>query len=195
MSNGCSRICIHASEYDPALHTIIASYATEEECAAACECSSESAANSSSSAAFSLNTLGATACVISSAAYPTVNAKLNFPGINVPTNASFVNVFEHLVGPDNLSDWNSNYFASNAEVSTGNNFTPFANVSVYLNDLVTAQPLPRPITVKFRVKIEWTIPGVVNNNGEPVVYSTNWAETNRIEISNHDNDDSPQCSE
>lgn len=37
MSN-CSRICITAAEYDPAIHTIIGAYATEEECLAACNC-------------------------------------------------------------------------------------------------------------------------------------------------------------
>ena len=37
MSN-CSRICVTAAEYNPAIHTIIGAYATEEECLAACNC-------------------------------------------------------------------------------------------------------------------------------------------------------------
>ncbi len=42
MSN-CSRICITAAEYDPAIHTIIGAYTTEEECLAACNCVDPSA--------------------------------------------------------------------------------------------------------------------------------------------------------
>lgn len=48
MPNDCPRFCVPISEYDPQIHTLIGTYATAEECQAACACgSSDSSATSS----------------------------------------------------------------------------------------------------------------------------------------------------